>query len=181
MAEREHSTVGEGVIVGLIGGLVVAVWYLVFDAAAGRPFWTMNVLGKILFRGDVNPGPRDLVSGVVAGYAVVHLILYAIIGVALTFVTHLAFRNPSLRMGLWFAFVIATLLTAGLTFMLTVSTADRLPAWESVGGGLIGVAAMAFYLMRRHPRLRSSLERVPLGDEVDPSAHPSASTSPRRR
>jgi hypothetical protein len=43
------------------------------------------------------------------------------------------------------------------------------------GGALAGVVAMAWYLIRRHPRIRSD---VPLGDEVTPSRH--APGAPRR-
>ena len=51
MHAEEHSTVREGLVTGLLGASVVAVWYFLVDSAAGQPFHTPNVLGKILFRG----------------------------------------------------------------------------------------------------------------------------------
>ncbi len=176
MAQREHSVVGEGLLTGLIGALLVAAWYFIFDAAAGRPFYTPNVLGKIVFRGDVVPGPRTIVPGIVARYTLVHIAVFVLAGMALTFISRLALRNPALRMGLWLALVISFLLVAGLTFMLSTATGDRLPLWEVLGGAFVGVAAMAAFLLIRHPALRRSLRDVPLGDEVDASAH-----SPSRR
>ncbi len=180
MAEREHSVVGEGLLTGIIGALLVATWYFVFDMAANRPFFTPNVLGKIFFRGDVNPGPREIVPKIVAAFTVVHLLLFSLAGMALTFITHLASRNPALRMGLWIGLVVSFLFFAGLTFMLATSTGNRLPLWEVLGGALIGVGAMAAFLLNRHPSLRHSLSNVPLGDEVESSAHSPAPQKPRR-
>ena len=61
MHAQEHSTVREGLIAGLLGAALVATWYFVFDTAAGRPFHTPNVLGKVFFRGDLEPGVRHIV------------------------------------------------------------------------------------------------------------------------
>lgn len=172
MHEEQHSTFREGIITGLIGALIVAAWYLVFDAAAGRPFHTPNVLGKIFFRGDLQPGVRNVVPGVVAGYTLLHLVLFALVGMGLTLLVHLASRNIALRMGVWIGLVVAFSFFAGLTYMLATATGERLPLWSVIGGSLLGVVAMGAYLWRRHPRLTGSFREAPLGDEVEPPPHP---------
>jgi hypothetical protein len=168
MQVQEHSTIREGLIAGLLGATIVALWYLVFDSAAGKPFHTPNVLGKVFFRGDLDPGVREVVPGIVAGYTVAHLILFALAGLALTLVVHLATRNLALRMGLWMGLVVVFCLFTGLTYMLTTATEERVPLWSVVGGSLLGVGAMGWYLWRRHPRLGSD---APLGSEVKASPH----------
>ena len=168
MEAREHSTVREGLVAGLLGGTIVAAWYFVFDVAAGQPFRTPNVLGKVVFRGDLEPGVRDVVPGIVAGYTVLHLLMFALAGVGLTLLAHLAARNLALRMGVWMGLVVAFCLFAGLTYMATTATAQRVPLWSVVGGTLAGVAAMGWYLWRRHPRLASNAQ---LGDEVRTTPH----------
>lgn len=173
MPSEEHSTLREGIVTGLIGAAIVAVWYFVFDLAAGRPFYTPNVLGKIFFHGDVNPGTRAIVPGAVIGYTVLHLVISVLVGLGLTLLTHLAARNLALRMGVWIGLVMAFLLFSGLIYALAVSTGERLPLWEVLGGAVLGVAGMAWYLLGRHPNLRHSLKDVPLGDEVRSPAHPS--------
>ena len=45
----------EGVIAGLIGAALVAVWFLIYDAARGRPFRTPALLGAATFEGVTNP------------------------------------------------------------------------------------------------------------------------------
>jgi hypothetical protein len=168
MHAQEHSTVREGLVVGLLGAVVVAAWYFVFDVAAGKPFHTPNVLGKVFFRGDLEPGVREIVPRVVAGYTVLHLVVFALAGIGLTLLVHLAARHLALRMGLWMGLVLVFAFFAGLTYMLTTATGERLPVWSVVGGSLLAVAAMGWYLWRRHPRLASD---APLGDEVKTTPH----------
>lgn len=167
MGAQEHSTVREGLITGLLGATIVAAWYLVFDTAAGRPFHTPDVLGKVFFRGDIGPGAREVTPGVVAGYTVIHLVMFALVGMALTFLVHLATRNLGLRMGLWIGLVVTYCLFTGLIYMLTTATAERVPLWTVAGGSLAAVAAMGWYLWRRHPRLATDAQ---LGDDSTP--HP---------
>jgi hypothetical protein len=169
MHAREHSTVREGLVAGLLGATIVAAWYLVFDIAAGKPFHTPNVLGKVFFRGDLEPGVREIVPQVVAGYTVLHFVVFVLAGMGLTMLVHLTTRNLALRMGLWMGLVVTFALFAGLTYMLTTATDERLPVWSVVGGSLLAVAAMGWYLWRRHPRLASG---APLGDEVKTTPHP---------
>ena len=157
---------------GLIGAAVVAVWYLVWDILSGRPFETMNVLGRIFLQGDLNPGPRAIDAAAVAGFLVLHVAVFLLIGLALAKVTHLAAANLSLRMGVWIGLVVAFLFLTGLVYMLNVSTGNRLPLWEVLGGGVLGVAAMGVWLWRRHPGLRRSFDQVALGDEVRTPQHP---------
>ena len=171
MQAREHSTVREGLATGLLGAVIVAVWYLISDLAAGRPFHTFSVLGGIFLQGDVNPGARALDPGAVGGFVLLHLAIFILLGMALALLAHLASRNIQLRMGVWLGFVVAFLFLTGLVFMLNTSTGNRLPLWEVLGGGVLGVAAMGWYLWRRHPRLARSFDQAPLGDEVRSPPH----------
>ena len=169
MQVQEHSTIREGIGAGLLGAVIVAVWYLVVDAAAGRPFHhTMSALGGVFFRGDANPGARQVMPGLVTGFVVLHVIAFVLVGMALTGIVHLAARNLALRMGLWIGLVVASAMLAGLAYMLSASTAGRVPPWTVVLGTLLGTVTMGVYLWRRHPRLGSE---APLGAEVRSPRH----------
>jgi hypothetical protein len=172
MHVQEHSTVREGVVTGVIGAVIVAAWYLIVDTAGGQPLHTPNVLGKIFFHGDVNPGARQIVPQVVLGYTLFHFVVFVLVGMGLALLVHLATRNLALRMGVWIGLVVAFGLFAGITYMLGVSTGERLSPWPVVTGSLLGVLGMAGYLWRRHPRLRRSFDEAPLGAEVKPPPHP---------
>jgi hypothetical protein len=99
------------------------------------------------------------------------VVLSVLAGWGLTLLTHLAARNPALRMGVWLGLVIAFCYLLGLTHMLNLWTGGRLPLWEIVGGATLGVLTMAWSLWRRHPRLARSFEEAPLGDEVHTPGH----------
>src|SRR5262245_64037469 len=45
----------EGIIAGLIGAALVAVWFLIYDAARGRAVRTPAVLGAATFQGVSEP------------------------------------------------------------------------------------------------------------------------------
>lgn len=167
MPQPEHSVVREGLVAGLLGAVLVAAWYFGVDALAGRPFHTPNVLGRVFFQGEL--GPQAIAPGVVAGFTVIHLIVFALLGMGLTFLVHLASRNLALRMGLWIGLVIAFCFSTGLIYALSVAAGERFPLWTVIGGSLVAVAAMGWYLGRRHPRLAT--EEAPLGSEVRPPPH----------
>lgn len=177
MHGQEHSTVREGLATGLLGAVIVAAWYFVFDLAAGQPFRTPNVLGKVFFRGDLQPGMTEIVPELVVGFTVLHLILFALVGMGLTLLMHLATRNLSLRMGVWIGLVVAFCLFAGLVYMATTATGERIPLWSIVGGTLAGVVAMAWYLVRRHPGIRTNAQ---LGSEVETPRHAPGAPGPGR-
>jgi hypothetical protein len=168
MQGREHSVLREGTIAGVLGAVVGAVWLFALDLAAGRPLHTPSALGRIFFAGDVNPGAREISPDAVLGFALVHLITFLVGGIGLTGIVHLVSRNPAFRMGLWIGLVVAAGYFAGLAYMLATSTGDRVPFWSVAGGNLLALGAMAWYLLRRHPRLAT---RAPLGAEVKTTPH----------
>jgi len=171
MHEREHSTIREGLATGLLGAGVAAAWYLLWDFVAGRPFHTFNVLGRILFQAELGPGARGIDPTAVGGFVLVHVLVFLLAGAGLALLAHLASRNIALRMGVWIGLVVAFCFLSGLVYMLNTATDERLPLWAVLGGSLLGVGSMAWYLWRRHPRLRRSFDRTPLGDEVRSPPH----------
>src|SRR5881296_1543275 len=87
-AHREEDTpmkrplqawIADGVAGGVLAGLVVAVWFLVVDSLAGRPFYTPNALASALTRQAIGPPTLRLV----AAYTVVHFGVFALLGTAM--------------------------------------------------------------------------------------------------
>lgn len=170
-AER-HSTIPEGVLTGVIGAIIMAVWFLIVDTAGGQPLHTPNVLGKIFLRGTLAPSAGQISAAAVVSYTVFHFLVFALVGIGLTLLVHQAERNTSLRMGVWLGFLIAFTLFAGYTYGLATAAGERFSPWSVISGSLLGVLGMAGYLWRRHPRLGRSFHEAPLGSEVPPPPHP---------
>jgi hypothetical protein len=169
---QQHSVLREGLLTGLLGGLVVMVWYFAVDIGRGQPGYTPNVLGQVFVAGDTMPAVRTIVPRVVAEYTALHFVVFFLMGIVLTWLTHLASRNPALRMGVWLGLVIAFIFFLGFLFMLYTITDQRFPWWPSLVGSVLGLGSMAWFLWRRHPYLRGTFREAPLGSEVRPPPHP---------
>jgi hypothetical protein len=172
MDRQQHSTLGEGVVTGLIGGAVAGLWHLVVDLARGEPFRTPNVVGQVLLGGDTTPAVRTIVPEAVIGYGLLHFVIFILLGIGLVALSHMATRNPALRMGVWLGLSIAFLFSLGFLLVLYWVTRQRFPWVPALGGSVLGIGTMGFFLWRRHPGLRGTFADAPLGDEVQPPPHP---------
>jgi hypothetical protein len=172
MAHQDHSTLREGIKTGLMGGLIVAIWYVAYDLGRGELGYTPNVLGQVFVARDTMPAVRTIMPHAVAEYAVLHFVVFLLLGLLLAFLTHTAIRNPALRMGIWLGLVIAFVFFLGHLFMLYAVTDQRFPWLTALVGSVLGIGSMGLYLWRRHPGLRKTFREAPLGSEAKPPPHP---------
>ena len=70
---KRHRLVVEGVTTGMVGAAAVAIWFLVLDILALRPFFTPAALGSALFMGAASPAEVQVTTGLVAAYTVFHV------------------------------------------------------------------------------------------------------------
>lgn len=172
MNYQQHSTLREGLLTGLIGALIVTAWYFIVDLGRGEVLYTPNVLGKVFVQGDTVLSVRTISSAAVAQYELLHFVVFCVFGLGLTALTHLAVRNPSLRMAVWMGLVIGFMFFLGFFYMLHWLTDQAFPWWISLIASVLGVGSMGLFLWRRHPALRASLRELPLGAEVKSPPHP---------
>ena len=166
--DESHSTVREGAIAGAIGAAVIAIWYFILDMLGGRPLYTPNRIAEHLF----GAGSSDAGNiGILAVVTVVHFTFFAIAGVILTALVHLATKHIAWRMGVLLAFVIGLGFFTGLGYAAGLNAEQPVPFWKAFGGGLVAIVAMATYLWKAHPALARSFAEVALGDETDSVPH----------
>jgi hypothetical protein len=84
----------EGIIAGLIAAAIVAVWFLIYDAARGLPFRTPALLAALV-PAMRDPGAVTVTPGLVAQYTVLHGAIFAMVGVLIAFLVATAQRQPS--------------------------------------------------------------------------------------
>jgi hypothetical protein len=171
MLHERHSSIREGLVAGLLGALLVAIWYTVVDLGRGEMFYTANVLGQVFAQADTMPSVRTVSTPAVVQYSLLHFGSFIVFGIALAALTHLATRNPSLRMGVWLGLVIGFMLWLGMSYTLYRATDQRFPWWTALIGSVLGVGSVGLYLWRRHPALRN-VHELPLGAEVKSPPHP---------
>jgi hypothetical protein len=163
MPERPHSIVAEGTDVGIIGGLVVAAWFLVLDTLGGHPLQTPSLLGQVVLFGDSNPEPGGIVFGPFLIYTAFHFLVFALIGMGLVALVHWGIANPVVRYALLPVFLAFEVLFYGLLEVLSERTNELFPFWAVVSANTLAALSMGVYLWLRHPAFRRSIQETPLG------------------
>lgn len=149
-------SIREGLTVGLIAYVAVAAFYQLFDLLAARgSLYTLNLLGRAVFRGLRDPAalqvPVQADTGAMVSYNILHLVLSLLIGFIVTWLVAQAERRPE-RAQLAGATIIAgffvTIVAVGL---LTTSIRPVLPWWSIVVANALAVVFAGWYLIQRHP------------------------------
>src|SRR5437867_8737445 len=70
----------EGFVAGLIGAGAVALWFLIVDVIAGRPFFTPAMPGSAVFWGVRDPALVVIEYSRIIGYTMIHVSAFIIVG-----------------------------------------------------------------------------------------------------
>lgn len=151
-------TVREGLVVGLIGYASVAAFFTLFDVLAGRgPTFTLNLLGKVVFRGARDPSiltlpiPADATAMVL--YNFFHLFVALAVG---SFVAWLVARvEAEPRRGRVAAAVVlgGYAVTVAAVGWLSRGIAPLVPFWTVVVVNTLAAVGGGLFLWRAHPGL----------------------------
>ncbi len=147
----------EGMVAGVIGAVIVALWFLIIDTVNGRPLYTPTVLGTALFRRGGGPLATETLPvsfEMVGMFTWVHALAFVAIGGIASRLLGLADRNPNLGFGVLLLFVVFQF---GFTVVAMLFAAPVLHAltWPAVlVANLLATAAMGGYFWLRHPKMR---------------------------
>ena len=146
----------EGIVAGLLGGLTVALWFLVVDLVQGRPLYTPTVLGTALFGRGTWPATLESLPPsleMVAMFTWVHLLAFAVIGVVVSRLIAMAEAHPGLGFGFVLLFVILeACFTAAV--MIVAAPVLRTLTWPAIlVANLLAAAVMTGYFWLRHPTM----------------------------
>src|SRR2546422_7325836 len=101
MKRSLHGLIADGVVGGILAGLVVALWFLAVDSLAGRPFHTPAALASALTRQEIGPPTFRLVTA----YSVLHFGVFAVLGVVVAGAMAALRTPPRLLFGVLFGLV----------------------------------------------------------------------------
>jgi hypothetical protein len=144
MARPSHAHAIHGVVAGLLAGAVVALWFLVVDLAAGRPFHTPALLASTVIGGPVL---RASVS-VVLGYTALHLAVFAVLGSGATWLLEALKLAPGLLLGVLFGIGVLDSVYYGTLLLTDANVLGVLPAHHVLIANLLGGMALMAYLHR---------------------------------
>jgi hypothetical protein len=163
MAERSHSITAEGTDVGIIGGLAVAIWFLILDTIAGRPLLTPSLLGQVVLMGEAKPDTGGIVFGAILLYTAFHFVVFALLGMGLVALVHWGIENSVVRYALLPVFLAFEVFFYGVLEVLSEGTGALFPFWAVVSANTLAAVSMGLYLWIRHPAFRRSIQDTPLG------------------
>src|SRR5205809_6012136 len=154
----------EGFVAGLIGAGAVALWFLIVDAIAGRPFVTPAMLGSAVFWGVRDPALVVIEYPRIIGYTMIHVSAFIVVGVvAAALAAEVEVAPPTLYLLVVFFAVFE------FGFYVTVAILAQPPlgalAWWNVAtGNALAALGMGYYLRRQHPNIGEERRTPALGD-----------------
>jgi hypothetical protein len=147
----------EGLVAGLLGAAAIALWFLILDAVAGRPFHTPTILGTAIFRGGQGLASPETVPAsfeMVLLYTWVHALVFCVIGGIAARLLAVAERQPNAGFGILLLFVFFEFGFLVVTLLFAEPILQAL-TWPAIlGGNLLVAVVMGAYFWRRHPDLR---------------------------
>src|SRR5437588_525146 len=162
MKRSIHHLIADGVVGGLLAGLVVALWFLVVDSVAGRPFHTPAALAGALTRQPIGPPTFRLV----AAYSVVHFAVFALLGLAMAEAIAVLRTPPRLVFGVLFGLVAQELAFYAGLLLSDASRVAIVPWPHVVAANVLSGFVLMGYLHRaardQHPFGIGALKGHPL-------------------
>ena len=157
MTLAQRSVLREGIIAGLIGAMVVAVWFLIFDIARGKAFLTPALLGAFVFSGAESPAGLEISFFPIVGYSILHGLAFMAFGVIAAWLVVQAGREPALFIGFVILFAAFEVFFLAVVGAFSQSLLDALVWWSILVGNLLASIAMLWFLFRHDRSLPASL------------------------
>lgn len=155
---RTNPMVRQGIVAGLIGALVVAVWFLIVDSIAGRALFTPAALGSAILNGTGPPPGVEFSTTTIIGYTLIHFAAFLLAGVVASVLVTQAEKAPHLVFGIIILFVIVETFFIFMVAMLGTWLMEELAWWSVLVGNLLAAVSMGGYLLKVHPILRAELK-----------------------
>jgi hypothetical protein len=145
----------EGMMVGVIGASIVAVWFLLVDVFFREALFTPSLVGDFLFGPDTEPHALPIDLERISAVIVLHGLAFIAIGVAAAWLVSRYVEHPT-RLGLFV--VLFGVLEGGFvigTELLMPGAARQIGHLWILAANALAAAGMALYLRRsRHVRPR---------------------------
>lgn len=141
---RRSTTAADGVIGGLLAGLVVAVWFFVLDVVSSQPFHTPQVLAGALLGHPPELGMPRLV----AVYTLLHFGVFGLLGWGAAALMRATDRAPSALIGALFGVGALSSVHYGALLIVGAGVLPVLPPLHVLAANLVGGVVMMLWMHR---------------------------------
>jgi hypothetical protein len=155
--ERSTSILEDGILTGVAGAAVVAIWFLLLDTARGQMLFTPSLLGSVIFLGQ---NPNDVVSinpYIIFAYTGLHGVLFLMAGLVIARMFSIFEHNPQFGIVILLLFILFESILFSAAAAIFPNLIGTLGAWAVACGNLFAAIAMFAYLIRRHPAAMTQL------------------------
>ncbi len=148
----------DGLVAGIIGAAIIAIWFLFLDTVTRLPLYTPTVLGTgLLMRAEDLASTEEVQVSLKLTllYTGVHGLVFIVLGVIAAYFILWTKKNLNLGLSILILFAILELGFVGTTFSLAKPVLHEF-AWPMVLlGNLLAASGMAIYLWLRSQKLRA--------------------------
>ena len=155
MQHSRSRIIMDGAIAGLLGAGVVALWFLIFDAARGHIFETPAMLAAAILHG-VHPEGISAIQ-LMLEYSVLHFAAFIIAGIIGANLLEAAEDEPTLMVSLLVFPGAFEVFFIGVVMFLGPAAMHEVTWWGIVVANLLATAVMLYYFLSRHPALARNL------------------------
>ena len=158
-AAHDHpaSVLEDGILTGIVGAAVVAVWFLVLDTARGQMFFTPSLLGSVAFLGQSPDQAVAVNPFIVFAYTGLHGVLFLIAGVVIARMFALFEHNPQFGVVIFLLFLLVETILFSFAAVIVPNLVGALGALAVACGNLFSAIAMFWFLIRRRPNAMAQL------------------------
>jgi hypothetical protein len=150
----------DGLLCGVTGAAVVALFFLVVDLLEGHPFYTPTLLGSALFLGQDVANVTAAQAPMVMAYTGLHVLLFLIVGTGAAFLVHEMKRQPHVAVVLILLLVCFEGAFFALAAGLMPGVLGELGVGMVIAANLLSAGAMGAYLWHRHPDAFRAIDHV---------------------
>jgi hypothetical protein len=155
--DGSSSILEDGILTGVTGAAVVAVWFLILDSARGQSVFTPALLGSVAFLGQSADQEISINPFIVFAYTGLHGVLFLGAGLPIAWLFAMFERNPQFGIILLLLFLLVESILFSIATTLFPNLVGALGAVAVASGNLFSAAAMFCFLMRRHPGAMTQL------------------------
>jgi len=144
--KQRTKIIFDGAVAGIIGAFVIALWYLIFDAAGGQHLG----LTAMLFPAGG--------AGLTLARLGFHFFVFALIGIVGAVILETGEADETLFPTMMVLVPVFEIFCIMILMLIGPSANVSLPWWKFLVGDLMATSAMLVYFLERHPTLAHRLE-----------------------
>lgn len=160
----DESIARDGIITGLLGAAIVALFYLAVDAARGHPLMTPSVLGQALILHETPSLAAGPDPAAVLAYTFFHVVAFVAFGFLLAVLVRASEVSSLARYAVFQVLVTFVIFFYGIVSIGSELVRGMLPFVSVLVANALAGAVMTGWLWRHHPRLRDLIAVTPLGN-----------------